>query len=39
LVAEHPDLTLDEIVAAIRRAGIGGRRIAVSVFRTAPDHG
>ena len=40
LVAQHPDLTLDEIVAAMRRGGNRRqphRRLAV--FRTAPDHG
>ena len=29
LVAKHPDLTLDEIVAAMRREGIAGSRTAV----------
>ena len=32
LVAEHPDLTLDEIVAAMRREAIAGSRTAVWRF-------
>jgi len=32
LVAKHPDLTLDEIVAAMRREGIAGSRTAVWRF-------
>jgi len=32
LVAKHPDLTLNEIVAAMRRAGIAGSRTAVWRF-------
>jgi transposase len=32
LVAEHPDLTLDEIVAATHRQGIAGSRSAVWRF-------
>jgi len=32
LIAEHPDLTLDEIVAAMRRQGIAGSRSAVWRF-------
>jgi transposase len=32
LVAKHPDLTLDEIVVAMRREGIAGSRVAVWRF-------
>jgi len=32
LVAQHPDLTLDEIVAAMRREAIAGSRTAVWRF-------
>jgi transposase len=32
LIAKHPDLTLDEIVVAMRRHGIAGRRGAVWWF-------
>ena len=32
LIAKHPDLTLDEIVAAMRRHGIAGSRTAVWRF-------
>jgi transposase len=32
LVAEHPDLTLDEVVEALRAANVGGSRSAVWRF-------
>jgi transposase len=32
LIQEQPDLTLDEVVAAMRDAGIGGSRSAVARF-------
>lgn len=32
LIAEHPDLTLDEVVAAMRRRRIAGSRSALSRF-------
>ena len=32
LIAEHPDLTLDEIVAAMRQHGVAGSRSAVWRF-------
>ena len=34
LIAEQPDLTLDEVVAAMRAASIGGSRSAVARFYT-----
>jgi transposase len=37
LVAEQPDLTLDEIVAAMRKRRIGGTRTAVWRFFARHD--